>query len=541
MSERIKVHEKALAHLSKGLYRSPASAIRELVSNAWDAGATKVEIETGVPAFARLIVTDNGRGFGREQFERLMRGGIGSSEKRSAEAPPTHFARPVLGRLGIGLMGVAQMCAEFEVLSRTESGEAFAARVSIANDIRRRMDQDDPKYVPSHGAKTDDVFIGEWEEIPTPKFSSDWHGTQIVLTEPLPTLVETLARTLRPVDAKVDSQSDEMASRLGRGFPTTEEMREAMPPRDWSAFCKATAAKESVTVRGAYWKFIWELAAACPVMYVSERAVPQGRVKNDQARLESYKFKVFVDGIELRKPALFARGGLGFTTREFAFEQRIDDHLLKCHGYLLVQDGSQLRPAELRGIQIRVKDVGIGFYDGTLLEWQVNQGPRSRWVSGEVFVDEGLEDAVNVDRDSFNRFHPDYAALQEKVHAELKKVFTPVYQKLTERSKQRRADRIERQRAETRDMLEQAVVRGSGPREVALGHDAELPKLVVARKGSTEVRLESHADLPLDDEQRLLVHAVIALWDLVHLKQGRSVAERRAVFIAELVTLLKKW
>jgi hypothetical protein len=31
---KIIVHEKALAHLSRGLYRSPASALRELVSNA---------------------------------------------------------------------------------------------------------------------------------------------------------------------------------------------------------------------------------------------------------------------------------------------------------------------------------------------------------------------------------------------------------------------------------------------------------------------------------------------------------------------------
>lgn len=48
---KIRVHEKALAHLSRGLYRSPASALRELVSNAWDANATTVAINTNYPNF----------------------------------------------------------------------------------------------------------------------------------------------------------------------------------------------------------------------------------------------------------------------------------------------------------------------------------------------------------------------------------------------------------------------------------------------------------------------------------------------------------
>ena len=77
---KIKVHEKALAHLSRGLYRSPASALRELVSNAWDANATEVRIDTGVPTFSQVSVRDNGDGFTEEDFVRLMEGGIGNSD-----------------------------------------------------------------------------------------------------------------------------------------------------------------------------------------------------------------------------------------------------------------------------------------------------------------------------------------------------------------------------------------------------------------------------------------------------------------------------
>src|SRR5919106_1031556 len=105
MPKKIKVHEKALAHLSRGLYRSPASALRELVSNAWDASARTVRINTNYPNFHLLSVEDNGNGFTREQFEELMSGGIGNSEKRIEKTSPINN-RPVIGRLGIGMLGI---------------------------------------------------------------------------------------------------------------------------------------------------------------------------------------------------------------------------------------------------------------------------------------------------------------------------------------------------------------------------------------------------------------------------------------------------
>src|SRR3954471_15741161 len=93
----IRVHEKVLGHLSRGLYRSPASAIRELVSNAWDANARTIHINTNYPNFLRLTVQDDGDGFTRETFDGLMSGGIGNSDKR-ARTKPLINNRPVIGR-----------------------------------------------------------------------------------------------------------------------------------------------------------------------------------------------------------------------------------------------------------------------------------------------------------------------------------------------------------------------------------------------------------------------------------------------------------
>jgi hypothetical protein len=148
---RIRVHERALAHLSRGLYRSPASALRELVSNAWDANATRVSIDTNYPNFFQLSIEDNGDGFSRDEFESLMSGGIGNSQKRTDEEP-LKYGRPTIGRLGIGMLGIAQICGAFIVTSKPKSGKAFKARVNLYDLAKAKMDEKKSELV--HDATT---------------------------------------------------------------------------------------------------------------------------------------------------------------------------------------------------------------------------------------------------------------------------------------------------------------------------------------------------------------------------------------------------
>src|SRR5262249_6741324 len=54
--------ERVLARVTDGIYRQPASALRELVANAYDADATTVSVSTDAPRFATIKVSDNGIG-----------------------------------------------------------------------------------------------------------------------------------------------------------------------------------------------------------------------------------------------------------------------------------------------------------------------------------------------------------------------------------------------------------------------------------------------------------------------------------------------
>src|SRR6266851_54824 len=108
---------KVFGHLSQGLYRTPAGAIKELISNSFDADARLVKLHTGFPNFETFSCQDDGKGMSQDEFRRLMNRGIGTSYKRSLTAITTDLGRPFIGRLGLGILSLAQICTRFEIVS----------------------------------------------------------------------------------------------------------------------------------------------------------------------------------------------------------------------------------------------------------------------------------------------------------------------------------------------------------------------------------------------------------------------------------------
>ncbi len=80
----LRVDDRVLARVTDGIYRRPSSAFRELISNAYDADATEVILQTDAPRFQRIVVRDNGRGMSPEALADLVTH-IGGSSKRTAK------------------------------------------------------------------------------------------------------------------------------------------------------------------------------------------------------------------------------------------------------------------------------------------------------------------------------------------------------------------------------------------------------------------------------------------------------------------------
>ena len=54
-----------------------------------------------------------------------------------------------------------------------------------------------------------------------------------------------------------------------------------------------------------------------------------------------------------------------------------------------------------------------------MLKYPTNLGPMVHGMSGEVYVDVGLEGALNIDRNSFNETHPHFSKLRDIVYQHL--------------------------------------------------------------------------------------------------------------------------
>lgn len=516
---KIKVHEKALAHLSRGLYRSPASALRELVSNAWDANAKMVRISTNYPIFHEVSVEDNGDGLTKTEFERLMEGGVGNSQKRPLNKNLIND-RSVIGRLGIGMLGIAQICGSFTITSKPKEGEGFRARVKLYDFLKERLDTKDGQVVvtePNDGEKITEVDVGEYE-FEEFDLKETRYGTLIVADDVHPTFVSTFQQSLK-----------------------FEKFKE--PPLDWTKALKVVSRVRSLQELGDYWRLLWELSVACPLPYLNERAVPEKLIAADQQRLLNYDFKVLVDNIQIFKPVLLKDNLSGYTTRKIATQKaRVYSKDLVFHGYVVVQEGAQLRPDELRGVLMRIRNVAIGFYDPSMLDYRYNEGPRSRWLTGEIYVDEGLEDALNIDRDSFNRFHPEFRAIQQHIHRVLHEdVFPETYKQIDVRSAARLKELEKARTNHLKHAISEEIQTSVQVHyiEEVLTEDQPPQVSLAESKDRIEIGMPPPDSLKTKKTYRQLASAILAIHEVALREKTRE--KQRERFSKLLLNLLSKW
>jgi len=142
----------------------PDIAIAEMVANAWDAGASRVDIEIPDDIGGTISVTDDGVGMTETQFrERWMCHGYLriDHQGRMAEFPESRrdWTRRAYGRNGLGRHGLLCFADRYGVKTRRDGyDEAFHFVIS-----------------PSSGESAFDMIAKELISLP-------WHGTRIEAT-----------------------------------------------------------------------------------------------------------------------------------------------------------------------------------------------------------------------------------------------------------------------------------------------------------------------------------------------------------------------
>lgn len=186
--------ERVIARVTDGIYRSPASALRELISNAWDADASHVTILTDAPRFSRIYIRDNGIGMNNETLARLLKNIGGSAKRREegAKAGVTHHndfektpsGRPLIGKIGIGLFSISQISRRFQIITKMKD-EPYRLIAEIK--LRAYTDGQEDK-----AEETDDYLSGE--VLIRREHSDDVgaHGTDIILDDVKPRVRDIL-------------------------------------------------------------------------------------------------------------------------------------------------------------------------------------------------------------------------------------------------------------------------------------------------------------------------------------------------------------
>ena len=167
-SLELKFHGRIIDSLGIQMYQSPVAAIAELVANAWDADAEKVDIQLPgqIHPNSTIVVSDNGEGMTFEECQNHYLN-VGRNRRIENDSATTANGRPVLGRKGIGKLAGFGIADILEV--DTTSG-ATGERTHFSLDINKLRDEGfisttakpintlaveapDPKRIPNKGTK----------------------------------------------------------------------------------------------------------------------------------------------------------------------------------------------------------------------------------------------------------------------------------------------------------------------------------------------------------------------------------------------------
>lgn len=499
---------RVIARVTDGIYRQPASALRELISNAWDADAKNVTILTDAPRFSRIYVRDDGLGMSHETLTRLLKS-IGGSAKRQevgqelgvthAEDPDlTPGGRKIIGKIGIGLFSVSQLAKKFEIITKVAGADyRLVAEIRLNQfDDGVGSDGDDEQFIAG------EVYIRR-EHTP----DIDAHGTDIILDEIKPRVRDILRSADRweaaaERDAALNEGDIETYSSLtverpqfhsGYTGPSKNNNSDISvlveaPKLPWSSEDPANQrmAKLIDAVEGefsrlsrpdlantldTYLEMIWSLGLSAPVPYVdhhpfdlvgapdiqfywltgtrgkgTEIQVEPGEPVRDAVRRQIKDspdmqeghdplggFEVNIDGLLLRRPIRFkhrqseARGLDHSVMFLGKFEPNLDSIRSSQRGGDLSLEGylfwtGRVIPKENNGALVRIRGASGALFDPTFFKYQVSEQTRLRQITSEIFVQEGLDPALNIDRESFNYAHPHVQMLTLWLHSGLKQL-----------------------------------------------------------------------------------------------------------------------
>lgn len=508
----LKTDERVLARITDGIYRQPASALRELIANAYDADAKSVVIDCDPPRFNKITIRDDGSGMSIETLAHVLHH-IGGSLKRTDRGAELSVAsrtdvqvspggRKLIGRIGIGLFSVVQLTPHFQIITKTKgASHRIVADIIMAAET---IEQATHKHPDRKELTTGHVRI--WTE---PATDSESHGTDIILLDIRPQTKEMLRSKARwqalqkdpdilppdwlPTAASVPTfhigglsfENDsviETSASLPWNSDDNPETKFAKLVEGVRSQAKSVASPEIKDSLDNYFQMLWTLSLGLPARYVDthpfdvkpdhldiyvlsneRRGQPKsietskGKTARSQLGLtcpegfEDDHFQIVIDGVSISRPIEIKRAEIRTSTaieKDLVFFGTCTPDLssvaeefrggpLSFEAYIYWSP--KVVPKDHNGVLVRIKGASGTLFDRTFLGYQVAENTRLKQLTAEIYVKEGLEGALNIDRESFNYANIHYQFLSRWLHGAIRQVANR-HKAISKESNQNRKD-----------------------------------------------------------------------------------------------------
>lgn len=403
-----KVNKEVVSHLSRGLYRNFARAIKELLSNAYDAGATEVKIKLDL-SNAEIIVRDNGRGMDiKEIKEKFLTIGYITPLSDSVD----ELGRRRIGTFGIGCVAVFPYCETLQVITKKRNSNKII----------------------EFTINTEHFFSGIPAEIGKEKVPYTIHKSDL------------------PRD-----KGETIIFLKGIKPHLIKELRQ-----------KRSLGRASIDKFSGFQKFRWTLSQYAPLQFSPEMK----ELSEFFNEPKNVPIRVWLDGEQLFRNIPEDAKILEKDERKFG------NVSLK---YVIMTSMKPIEPGEARGLQVRLRNVAIGLprdFEVTKLTGKVPG--KLNYLSGEIHIISGLDNALMIDRDSLS-YTQEVADMQEFFRKKLiswngtlekwAREDKEVYESLSE---------IKEGESVIKELTEAGIIRFSKGR-------LRLPKLPLVKRGKKEI------------------------------------------------------
>lgn len=415
------------------------------------------------------------KNIGASSKRRTVGAELHTVRKGAVELSPE--GRPLIGKIGIGLFAVAQLTQHFQIITKSRhENSRISATVRLQTHNDSQHDPDDGDYMAG------EVTISS-ESVPVQDQETHGTAVILYSLRPeVQRTLKSMRRWEAVLFGEPGTESYQEPPTYHIGCPSTlgdkgKNHQKSKLPWDLSdssgdKFEKLVNAAADVRGRTTkvfdldhfdeYIKLIWKLSLSLPLDYpnghpfdckgndklvvltVSDQerqAVSIQLDGNESVRdrlglhsgmqTDSLNFAVTFDGIALCRPlrhpkALAKPSRVGFPVLLAAKQEdpfAPEDHEraggpLTFEAYLYWN--SQIKPKDTAGVLVRIREASGTLFDRTFLNYQISEQTRLRQITAEIYVKEGLDGAINIDRESFNYSHPHFLYVQRWLHRSLR-------------------------------------------------------------------------------------------------------------------------